>query len=575
MADPGRRVGRSRVHPQGYSAEGYRRLVALAAELQRLRSRLGQPLPDLVADVERTVGLDVEAAAGRRRGPRAPGRLRRRGRRRRGHRRRPARAARLPDHRRRAGGRPGAGRDRPRDRAGADPDRARGQGPGVGVRRGAAPVRRRVPRQCQADLARRRRPATAGAARRPGRHPRPGPARPAGTRRSSATRSTPTSRSSRPTSSPRSVGCSYVALTRAEHTLLFSAHHWPVGTVNPKGPGAVLHGAGRSRRRAARGPWPRRRPRCEQPVDRRAADGELAGRSAGRAPTGGDGGGGAGADRPRPDGGSACSTTCSPDDPFGWERDVSALLAERAAAAAPVDRRRPARVDCRSPRWSTWPTTRQALARRIRRPIPTAPAPQARRGTAFHAWLEHRYGAAARCWTSTSCPARPTPTRPRTSTCPGCRTRSWRRRWADRVPVEVEVPFATRVAGLGLRGRIDAVFADPDGGCTVIDWKTGRVPAPDRQAAAAVQLAAYRLAWSRLSGLPLELVRAAFHYVAGQPHAGPGGSAGRRRAGRDWSPTRPWPPRSERVGDAAMLGPRTVAGTGVSWSRHAGRTGPR
>jgi len=86
--------------------------------------------------------------------------------------------------------------------------------------------------------------------------------------------------------------------------------------------------------------------------------------------------------------------------------------------------------------------------------------------------------------------------------------------WADRVPLEVEVPFATRVAGLGLRGRIDAVFADPDGGCTVIDWKTGRVPAPDRQPAVAVQLAAYRLAWSRLSGLPLDRVRAAFHYVA-------------------------------------------------------------
>jgi len=43
LADPG--------PAQGYSTEGFRRLVALAAELQRLRARLGQPLPDLVAVV--------------------------------------------------------------------------------------------------------------------------------------------------------------------------------------------------------------------------------------------------------------------------------------------------------------------------------------------------------------------------------------------------------------------------------------------------------------------------------------------------------------------------------------------
>src|SRR5690606_9427128 len=60
-----------------YSAEGYRRITALRRELgglrsrQRalsrelagLRSRLDQTLPELVADIERTMLLDVEAAA--------------------------------------------------------------------------------------------------------------------------------------------------------------------------------------------------------------------------------------------------------------------------------------------------------------------------------------------------------------------------------------------------------------------------------------------------------------------------------------------------------------------------------
>jgi DNA helicase-2/ATP-dependent DNA helicase PcrA len=59
---------------------------------------------------------------------------------------------------------------------------------------------------------------------------------------------------------------------------------------------------------------------------------------------------------------------------------------------------------------------------------------------------------------------------------------------------------------------MDAVFADPGGRFDVIDWKTGRRPSgPDP--AAAVQLAAYRMAWASLAGVPVERVRAGFYYV--------------------------------------------------------------
>jgi DNA helicase-2/ATP-dependent DNA helicase PcrA len=46
-----------------------------------------------------------------------------------------------------------------------------------------------------------------------------------------------------------------------------------------------------------------------------------------------------------------------------------------------------------------------------------------------------------------------------------------------------------------------------------VDWKTGRRPTGAEAAAAAVQLAAYRVAWAALAGVPVEHVRAAFHYV--------------------------------------------------------------
>jgi len=65
-----------------------------------------------------------------------------------------------------------------------------------------------------------------------------------------------------------------------------------------------------------------------------------------------------------------------------------------------------------------------------------------------------------------------------------------------------------------VRGRIDAVFASPGGVYDVVDWKTGRLPrGQGERDAVAVQLAAYRLAWSALAGVPLDKVRAAFYYV--------------------------------------------------------------
>jgi DNA helicase-2/ATP-dependent DNA helicase PcrA len=70
------------------------------------------------------------------------------------------------------------------------------------------------------------------------------------------------------------------------------------------------------------------------------------------------------------------------------------------------------------------------------------------------------------------------------------------------------------IGGRVVRGRIDAIFADDDGGATVVDWKTGVPPdTPEAKQHAAIQLAVYRLAWAQLHDCPVEKVRAAFHYV--------------------------------------------------------------
>jgi DNA helicase-2/ATP-dependent DNA helicase PcrA len=60
---------------------------------------------------------------------------------------------------------------------------------------------------------------------------------------------------------------------------------------------------------------------------------------------------------------------------------------------------------------------------------------------------------------------------------------------------------------------MDAVFRSGDGRYEVVDWKTGRPPSGDEARFSSVQLAAYRLAWAELMGVPVGQVSAAFHYV--------------------------------------------------------------
>jgi DNA helicase-2/ATP-dependent DNA helicase PcrA len=46
-----------------------------------------------------------------------------------------------------------------------------------------------------------------------------------------------------------------------------------------------------------------------------------------------------------------------------------------------------------------------------------------------------------------------------------------------------------------------------------VDWKTGKVKSGEDLADAAIQLAMYRLAYSKLHNIPLESISAAFHYI--------------------------------------------------------------
>ena len=195
-----------------------------------------------------------------------------------------------------------------------------------------------------------------------------------------------------------------------------------------------------------------------------------------------------------------------------WVRDADLLLRERARHASPtVDVPLPSHLSV-----SALVTLRRdpaELARRLRRPMPAAPAPQARRGTAFHAWLEERFGA-AKLVDLDELPGSGDEFAAPDGALAELQDAFLASEWADRQPAEVEVPFETPLGPLTLRGRIDAVYADGEGRYEVIDWKTGPPPSGAELTAAGVQLAAYRLGWSRLTGVPVERVSAGFHHVA-------------------------------------------------------------
>jgi DNA helicase-2/ATP-dependent DNA helicase PcrA len=193
-----------------------------------------------------------------------------------------------------------------------------------------------------------------------------------------------------------------------------------------------------------------------------------------------------------------------------WQHEIDVLLAERECCRAQQQVMLPTHLSVSQ--LVELAADPSALAARLRRPLPLPPNPMARNGTAFHAWLERRFGC-TRLIDHDELPGAADEAAAPNSDLGLLQTAFLTSEWAQRSPYDVEVPFETVLDGVGVRGRMDAVFADADGGWTVVDWKTGAVPDELALPGVTVQLAAYRLAWSALSGTPLARVRAAFHYV--------------------------------------------------------------
>ena len=411
--------------PQTYSAEGYARLRAYGRELGLLRHRLDQSLPDLVADIERTIGLDVEVAvrAGRD-GRGGDGGLAR------GH------LDALGDVAARfASESGGASLSSFLAFLAAAEDEERGLTPGeVEVVEGAVQIlTAHAAKGLEWDVV-----AVAGLTRGVW----PGPVRgsdhylqglgvlpfpvrgdadglpvldldQADDQKGVAAALVTFTDQWRAHDEREERRLAYVAVTRPRRLLLCSGYWWGDGVKQPRGPSVFLReiydhcltgaptGGGAARRAGfvidtwvsepagdTGNPTAAVVPRAEWPADplgaRRPVMAEAAALVRQLMAAG-------------PDTGSPPEPVDEPraePDVERWRRETDLLLAEReqhARRRGPVEVALPGQLSVsqlvalrRDP---------QALARTLRRPMPSRPDPYARRGTAFHAWLEQRFGA--------------------------------------------------------------------------------------------------------------------------------------------------------------------------------------
>jgi DNA helicase-2/ATP-dependent DNA helicase PcrA len=189
-----------------------------------------------------------------------------------------------------------------------------------------------------------------------------------------------------------------------------------------------------------------------------------------------------------------------------WDAELERLLVEaRAERSAEIEVPLPGSLSATA--LLRLQDDADAFAQELARPMPRPPSRAARFGTLFHAWVEDRFKQQP-LLDPDDLPGRADLDIADESDLDAVIAAFEKGPFADLVPHAVEASFALVLAGQVVRGRIDAVYEEPDGGWLLVDWKTNR-----QEDADPLQLALYRLAWAELRGVPLEVVRAAFHYV--------------------------------------------------------------
>lgn len=205
-----------------------------------------------------------------------------------------------------------------------------------------------------------------------------------------------------------------------------------------------------------------------------------------------------------------------------WENETTALIEEaRAAHTSHTDV--PLGLELTTSEMMLASADVEAFARRRARPVPFKPNPYAKRGTAFHNWLETELGGSSALidddellGTMEDNDDDILMSQPELDHLKDAFMKS---EWAGKTAWDVERPFTLNLGGYFIRGRMDAIFKSEKNGTPewfIVDWKTGKKPTGQDMKRAEIQLAMYKEALRRqlaAKGIPEAKIRTAFHYV--------------------------------------------------------------
>lgn len=153
------------------------------------------------------------------------------------------------------------------------------------------------------------------------------------------------------------------------------------------------------------------------------------------------------------------------------------------------------------------------VAEKYRRPLPEQPYKQTMAGTLFHGWVEARFGVLSGS-DEIDAVEISNDDEATTKTVAELQEIFEKSRFSQMKPFAIESEIQVTIRGNTFICKLDAVFETEDG-YEIVDWKTGKPPVTEEEISQrALQLALYRMAFTRLHGVDPSNVGVCLYYVA-------------------------------------------------------------
>ncbi|GAA1690522.1 ATP-dependent DNA helicase [Microbacterium sediminicola] len=204
--------------------------------------------------------------------------------------------------------------------------------------------------------------------------------------------------------------------------------------------------------------------------------------------------------------------------------DIARLLDERSARSSRRQAEDPRRVA--ASRFKEFVADYARAQASVERPMPEKPYRATTLGTRFHAWVEARSGLAGSTsplddllWEQDDAEVDSSPVADaEEAALAALQERFIASEWGMLSPLEVECEIDIRLPGAEgidrLICKLDAVYRR-SGRIEIVDWKTGAAPrTASERADRMLQLALYRVAYHKRSGIPLDQIDVVLYYVA-------------------------------------------------------------